>query len=117
MVDGNAPEEGEGEVVLPSQAQNGEEQLEGHVMSGINPSIEGSDLKVEAGKTSVKIEDDSGKVPRSRTRKAVGKDKTKVIGIADQVQENIEGSKGWKGKWSLVNLICAIAVHSLTMLY
>ncbi len=98
MVDGNATDEGEGEVVFPIQAQNGKEELEGHVMSEVNPSIEGSDPTVEAGKTNVEIEDDSSKVPRARTRKAVAKDKNKVIGSSDQVQENIEGYKVWKGK-------------------
>lgn len=94
----NATDEGEGEVVFPIQAQNGKEELEGHVKSEVNPGTEGSDPKVEAGKTNVEIEDDSSKVPQARTRKAVAKDKNKAIRIADQVQENIEGSKVWKGK-------------------
>lgn len=67
-------------------------------MSEVNPRIEGPDPKVEAGKTNMEIEDDSSKVHRARTRKAVAKDKNKVIGIVDQVQENIEGSKVWNGK-------------------
>lgn len=98
VVDGNATDEGEGEFVLATQAQNGEEQLECHVMRGVNPSIEGSDRQVDAGKTNVNTEDDPSKVPQARTRKAVGKDKNKVVGIADRVQENIEGSEGLKGK-------------------
>lgn len=98
MVDGNTTDEGEGAVDFPFQAPNDKEELEGHVMSEVNPSIEGSDPKFEARKTNVEIEDDSSKVPRARTRKAVAKDNNKVIGFADQVQENIEGYKVWKGK-------------------
>lgn len=117
MVDGNATDEGEGEVVFPIQAQNGEEHLEGHVMSGGNPSIGGSDRKVEAGKANVKIEDDSSKVSRARTRKAVAKDKNKVIQIEDRVQENIEESVGWKGKDVLGKLdmccCCLLANHAV----
>lgn len=98
MVDDNAADEGEGEVVLPVQAQNDRDKLEGHVMSEVNPSIENSDLKGEAGKTNVEIEYNSSKVGRARKRQTVAKDKTKVIEIADEVQENADGSKVRKGK-------------------
>lgn len=100
MVDGNAADEGEGEgeVVLPVQAQNDRNKLEGHVMSEVNPNIEDSDLKSEAEKTNVEIEDNSSKVGRARKRQTVVKDKTKVVEIADEVQENADGSKVRKGK-------------------
>lgn len=98
VVDGNATDEGEGEVTLPIQAQNDRDKPEGHVISEVDPTIEGSDHQVQAGETNVEIEDDSSKVRRARKRKAVAKDKNRVIGIADQVQENIDGSMIGKGK-------------------
>lgn len=116
MVHGNAADEGEGEVAFPVQAQNGKEQGEGHAMSGIILSIEDSDRELEAVLTNEKIEDDTSNVPRARTRRAVAKDKNKVIGTADWVQENIEGSKISNGKVAPGNLIRAAAVYLLTML-
>lgn len=83
------------------QAQNDRDKPKGHVVSEINPSIEGSDHKVEAGKTNVEIEAVSGKVRRARKRKTIAEDRNKVFGIADQVQENLQKSK--VGKCKVVN--------------
>lgn len=97
MVDSNATDEDNGEVAFPIQAYNGKNQLEGHVTSGLNPWIEGLDRELEVLQTN-ENEDTTSKVPRARTRTAVAKDKNKVLGIADRVQEDIEGSKLSKGK-------------------